>query len=187
MANTKTNMITHGYHGKVGDQFVLRMRGGRSVIAAKPDRVNVTLSQAQKDHCKMFSGAVKYAKKALLDPVLRTIYDSKATNSVTAFNVAVADFLKMPLIVRIDATAYKGNIGDKIFVIADDNAKVNSLSVSICDENGTELESGLCQPDTLTTNWVYTASSLQAPPAGHTIRAIVHDLPGHVAELELAL
>ena len=180
-------MITHGYHGKVGDQFVFRTRGGKSVIASKPDRDNIVLSQAQKDQCKRFTGAVTYAKMACQDPVLRLIYESKATKSTTAFNVAVSDFLKMPLIDRIDATAYRGNTGDKIYVIASDNAKVKVLTVSIRDGAGNELESGPCQYDSVTTNWLYTAGTLQIPITGHSILAIMRDLPGHVTELELAL
>lgn len=187
MANSKTNMITHGYHGKVGDQFVLRSRGGKSVIAAKPDRDKVIQSQPQKDQCKRFSGAVNYAKAALQDPVRRLYYESRATKSKTAYNMAVADFLTMPWIDQIDATGYNGNIGDKIVVMAANNSKVSSMAVAVSDPSGIVLESGPCQLDPLTNNWFYSTTTEQIPVTGNKIVATVHDLPGHVVQMELTL
>ncbi len=96
MAKSKTNIITHGYHGKVGDQFVFRMRGSNSMICSKPDRTNVVMTQNQKDQTRRFSGAVNYAKNALADPVKRAYYESRATKEVSAYNKALADFLTKP-------------------------------------------------------------------------------------------
>ena len=187
MAKSKTNIITHGYHGKVGDQFVLRSQGSKSVIAAKPDRSNVVLTQAQKDQCRRFTGAVQYAKNALLDPNLKQIYESRATKDKTAFNIAVSDFLSKPWIDQIDATAYAGQAGDKINIICVDNAKITSASVTIRDANNLDLETGACVFDAVSTSWVYTATSTQVPITGHKILAGVKDLPGHVTEKELVL
>jgi len=139
------------------------------------------------DQRKRFVSASNYAKVALQDPVLKLFYKSKATKVLSPYNVALADFLKKPWIDQIDATAYAGQTGDKITVIAADNAKVNSLTLAIRDAAGVELESGPCVMDPLTTNWVYTATTTQVPVTGHKIVAIVRDLPGHVTEKELVL
>jgi len=180
-------MITKGYHGKVGDQFVLSKRGNRSILGALPDRENVALTQTQLDQCKRFTGAVAYAKAALQDPGLKQIYESKATKNKSAYNLAVADFLSKPCIDQIDATAYSGNTGDKIRVLATDNAKVNSLRVMINDPDGIELESGECVYDPVNTNWIYTATTTQVPVTGNKIIASARDLPGHVTQQELVL
>jgi hypothetical protein len=187
MAKSKTNIITKGYHGKVGDQFVLKNHGSNSVIAAKPDRANVVLSQAQKDQCRRFTGAVHYAKNALLDPVLKPVYEARATKEKTAFNLAVGDFLTKPWVDQIDATAYSGHVGDKINIIANDNGKITSANVMIRDAGNAELESGACIFDPVLSCWVYTATTVQTPVAGHKILTVVKDLPGHVTEKELVL
>jgi len=187
MSKSKTNILTHGYHGKMGDQFVYRVRGRESIMAAKPETGNIVPTQAQIDQRKRFSGAANYAKVALQDPVLKLVYQAKATKLLTAYNAAMADFLKKPWIDQIDATAYTGQVGDKITVIAADNGKVSSLTLSIRDGAGVQLEGGNCVQDPLTTNWVYTATTTQVPVTGHKIVAIVRDLPGHVTEKELVL
>jgi len=180
-------MITHGYHGTVGNQFVLKVQGGKSVLAARPDRGTVVLTQAQKNQCKQFTNATQYAKNALLDPVLGPVYRSRATKDKSAYNVAVGDFLTKPWIDQIDATAYSGLTGEKISVIAADNIKVSSVMLSILDPAGAELERGACVFEAQSGNWIYTASSDQVPVTGNRVLAVVKDLPGHVTERELVL
>jgi len=176
MAKSKTNIITHGYHGKVGDQFVLRVRGNNSMLCSKPDRSNVVLTQNQVDQTRRFSGSVNYAKNALADPVKKAYYESRADKNVSAYNRAVADFLTKPWIDQIDAIDYRGHAGDKICIIASDNVKVNSVNVSIRSSADSELETGACIFDNQNMNWVYTATTLQNPIAGLKVVAIVRDM-----------
>jgi len=187
MAKSKTNIITHGYHGKVGDQFVLRVRGGSSMICAKPDRSSVELTQNQKDQTRRFSGAVNYAKNALADPVKRAFYESRATKEVSAYNKALADFLTKPWVDQIDAIDYTGHPGDKIRIIASDNGKVDSVVVSISDNAGAVLETSSCVFDGENMNWVYTATTTQAVIPGLKVSVVVRDMPGHVVERSLML
>ena len=187
MAKSKTNIITHGYHGKVGDQFVFRMRGSNSMICSKPDRTNVVMTQNQKDQTRRFSGAVNYAKNALADPVKRAYYESRATKEVSAYNKALADFLTKPWVDQIDAIDYTGQPGDKIRIIASDNGKVDSVVVSISDNAGAVLETSACVFDGENMNWVYTATTTQAVIAGLKVSVVVRDLPGHVVERSLTL
>jgi len=187
MAKSKTNMITHGYHGKVGDHFVLRVRGTSSMICSKPDRSNVVLTQNQKDQTRRFSGSVNYAKNAMNDPVKKAYYTALADKNVSAYNRAMADFLTKPWIDQIDAIDYAGHVGDKIRIIASDNVKVNSVNVSIRSSADVELETGACTFDSENMNWVYIATTLQNPIAGLKVVAIVRDLPGHVVEKSLTL
>jgi hypothetical protein len=187
MAKSKTNIITHGYHGKVGDQFVFRVRGSKSMICAKPERSNVVRSQAQIDQTRRFSGAVHYAQNAMNDPVKKAVYEARADQDNSAFNCAVADFLSKPWIDQIDAIDYAGHIGDKIRVIASDNVKASSVNLSITSGAGTELESGACVFDSEGMNWIYTATTAQSPVAGLKLIAVVRDMPGHVVEKTLNL
>jgi len=94
MARSKTNLITKDYHGKVGKQFVIKQRGNTSSLTRYPDRSNVKLSQAQKKSCNRFAQAVKYAQSVIRDPALKAKYESKADKEVSAYNLAIRDFLK---------------------------------------------------------------------------------------------
>ena len=187
MAKSKTNIITHGYHGKVGNQFVLRVRGSKSMICAKPESGNILRSQAQIDQGRRFTGAVHYAKNAMNDPVKKAMYDARADQDTTAFNCAVADFLSKPWVDQIDAIDYAGHTGDKIRVIASDNVKASSVNLSITTGAGAELEAGACVFDQEGMNWTYTATTSQAVIAGLKVVVIVRDVPGHVVERTLTL
>lgn len=187
MATSKTNIITHGYHGKVGNQFVLRVRGSSSVICAKPDRSAVVPTQGQKDQTERFTAAVAYAREVLTDPELRAYYELRATKEVTAFNRAVADFLTVPEIKLIDAVDYTGQAGEGIRVVASSNIKVKTLEFAIRSADGTVLESGVCLFDAVNRNWVYTTTTQQTALAGLKLVATATDLPGRKVEKTLIL
>ena len=78
-------MITHGYHGKAGEQFVLRIRGNNSMLCSKPDRSNVVLTQNQVDQTRRFSGSVNVSIRSSADVELETgacTFDSENMNWV---------------------------------------------------------------------------------------------------------
>jgi hypothetical protein len=93
MARTKNNAITANFHGKVGDQFVIRQRGRTSVLAALPEKSKRPASPAVKAQRKRFAEAVKFAKELLADPEKRKFYESRATPEVNALNLAMKDYM----------------------------------------------------------------------------------------------
>ncbi len=171
--------------------------GGQSICLSYAGKQRHHRGQAQPGKCNSFPGSeravqtvqfgVNYARVALKDPEQQEYYASKATKEKSAFNLAIADFLRKPCIDLIDASSYRGEIGDKILMIASGNAKIMAARISILDAGGIVLESGLCVQDAVTTNWVYTASTSQVQVTGLSVLAMVTDRPGHAAAQELAL
>ena len=109
-------------------------------------------------------------------------YKAATTKGSTPFNVAVADFLNAPDIVRVYPSGY---VGDKILVDATDDFAVTSVTVKIVNENGT-VEEGT--PSTA------SATGESTPPRGRTTTprhakssSRPTDMPGNVTESESSL
>jgi len=179
MSHTKNNALTKNYRGKFGNQFVLRNRNGKSIMAAMPMRKNDSMTPAQAEARRRFANASQYAKNILLDPDMQVAYAAKATGGMSAYNVAMTDYLKAPWVEEIDVTAYTGNSGEKIRVQAFDDFMVTEVTVKIIAPDETIVESGPCELDTLGIWWEYTATQSIADLTGHEIIATARDLPGH--------
>jgi len=187
MAQSKNNVITHGLSGLVGDMIVFRNRNGKTYVASKPNVRKGKMSDAQKEHVKMFQEAVLYGKSAILDPSTKAAYSVKAVNGRSPYNVAVADFLHAPDIEHIDVSAYVGKAGDVIKVRATDDFKVKEVSVGIYNADGTEVEKGLAVLSVNGIDWVYTAVTDNASLTGDKIVVQASDLPGHTTSGEQTL
>jgi hypothetical protein len=86
--------ILHGFSGKLGGLVVLRRRGNKTIIAACPGRRRSPPSQGQIDHQYKFRLAIAYAQNAMKDPKRKARYEKLATGRKSAFNVAVAEYLR---------------------------------------------------------------------------------------------
>lgn len=179
MSKSNVNVITHGFSGKLGDQIVLRQRNGQTILASKPRITNTEPSEAQALTRINFACAVRYAKQVLLDAVTAAPYVAKAGNGLTPFNLAVRDYLTVPIVRSIDATGYNGQPGDKIKVTAIDDFTVISVEVTIEQPDGTVIESGLCIPDQNGVDWHYTVTQANTIVSGQKIVAKVTDTPGN--------
>lgn len=187
MSKTKDNVITRNYRGKFGDQVVFRNRYGESIMAKPPKPITIPPTEAQLGIRKMFLKAVMYAKSIHTNPVLKAKYTEKAVNGKTVFTLAIADFMKPPVIDKIDTSGYKGAIGDKIIVDATDRFEVKEVNVKITSATGDLIEEGICTKDAMNLNWVYTATVDQAVLTDVTITATAVDNPGHTGELTAIL
>ncbi len=139
MAKVGNNILTHGLSGMVGDLIVFRQRDGKTIVSSKPEH-HGPMSEAQLQHIQKFQEAVIYAKSVLGDPEKRDAYKHAAKQGQSAYNVALADFLKAPHIEEIDVSGYNGQPGSRIRVRAVDDFKVAEVSVVIQDADGKELE-----------------------------------------------
>lgn len=93
MARSTDNIVVHGLSGKIG-QFVFRQRHGKTVVAKTPCKYPPpTIPQKAKQN--NFRMAMAYAKGLLADPAVKQSYMKKARPGQTAYNVAVAEFLRM--------------------------------------------------------------------------------------------
>ena len=120
-----------------------------------------------------------YARAILQNVAIKQAYKAKAKRGQTAFNLAVADYFKPPVIVSVDLGQLANQIGSKITALVTDNFRVESVKVKIEKANGALLEEGnaIIQPDGL--NWQYTTTTANGNTAGNTVSIIATDLPGH--------
>ena len=188
MAESKNNIITHGLSGKVGDLIVFRNKGGKTFVSSAPRKSTGEPSNAQKVHRKQFQEASVYGKTVLLTSDTKEGYETVAKKKgLSAYNVAVADFLKAPNIVEINLSRYTGVVGDIITIVVTDNFKVETVTVNIDNVDGSEVESGAALPDASGMIWTYTAKVANVSLSGDKITVRAYDMPGNVTEEEKGL
>jgi hypothetical protein len=186
MANINENLLVRGARGNVGKQFVYRKRGNNTHIARMPsinkDAVATTKQIETRDR---FASAVLYAQGAIASADLKREYEKMAPSGSTAYNMAFRDYLKAPVVKKINTSNYNGTPGSTIVVHAKDDFRVASVKVSIFDTGGVLLEEGNALLDPVKRGqWVYTVTQANT---GAVISAKATDLPGNEGELEITL
>lgn len=184
MAISKDNLITYGLSGLLGKQVVFRTQKGRTIIS-KRTKPKDRKSKAQLKQRSRFSDATIYAKGAIADKDIRKLYDARAQKSdklQTAFNVAVADYMRAPEIMHIDVAGYRGNIGDIITISATDDFMVKEVKVEIEKVDGSLIEQGDAKLMPNGLDWAYRVQSANFLYAGNIVVARAFDLPGNMCE-----
>ncbi|HJS18431.1 MAG TPA: hypothetical protein VJ785_06770 [Anaerolineales bacterium] len=135
MARVKNNIMLSGLSGSLGpDHYVRTTKDGRTIISKKPDFGNRQFSEGQLDHQTRFQQAVAYAKEAAKT---NPVYAAKAKGtSKNAYNIALRDWFKPPVICRIECNA------GQVRVSAHDDVLVTRVTVAILDPEGKALEQG---------------------------------------------
>jgi hypothetical protein len=186
MAKSKNNVITRGLSGKIGEMLIFRQVGGRTVVSTVTEQ-QLSASDAQTKHRKRFQQAAIYAKGAAHDEQAGDLYAAAAKQrKISAFNVALADFLNGPDIELVDISKYTGAPGDEIRIIASDNFAVESVFVNITNIDGSLVEEGYAVKG-LANSWVYVAQQTNENLEGDRILITAADLPGNVTEQEEVL
>ena len=111
-------------------------------MAVAPGKRTKPFTDAQLQHLQQFKEAVLYAKSILTDPDKKAEYKAAAKNGESAFNVAVGDFLILPVVVEIDLSQYTGQTGNKIRIRATDNFKLVNVTATIYKADNTVVETG---------------------------------------------
>ena len=172
------NFATEGLSGTY-KQVVFRQRFGQTILSKRPKRKSRVASAAQELIKSTFKLAAVYAKAILVDEVIKAAYKAKAKIGESAFNRALADYFKPPVIGEIDHSNYNGQPGSIITAVVTDDFRVASVKASISKANGNILEEGVAvlQPDGL--RWTYTATVASAAITGTGITITATDLPGN--------
>ncbi|TXF79239.1 hypothetical protein [Chryseobacterium sp.] len=184
MAKSKNNVVTHGLSGKVGDILVFRQLHGETVVAKAPRQKTAEDTPKQKAHKLKFQEAVVYGKSSLADPVTKELYRDRAEadpdKGLSAYTVAVADFLNAPEITEIDISDYNGKSGDMIRIKVTDDFDVKTVTVRIENADGTLVEEGAALEAGIT--WDYTATKNSTDLSGAKIIVRATDLPDNLTE-----
>jgi hypothetical protein len=184
MSKVDLNALVNGFSGKLGNA-VLRRRGGRTYIAQRP-KERTEMSDKQKAHQEKFRRAAAYAKGRMLDPVAKAEYENLAKQKefMSAFSVAVTDYLKQPKIESVKTDGYTGELNDAIAVKALDDFKLVGVKVTITLPTGVVHETGNATFDSVNLDWKYVATKANTTLTGTKIKAVAIDRPGNEATLE---
>jgi hypothetical protein len=180
MGKIKLNALLESASGKVGSNLVLRKRGKRTILATNGERTK-EMSAKQRDVRERFTAAAAYAKSALRNPETKAAYEDLAKDQefMTAFTVAVKDYLRPPKIPAINLDGYTGQPGSFIQVRPLDDFKVVGVAVKITAPDGTVVESGSAVMDADLGEFKYTATQANASLPGTKITVTATDRPGH--------
>ncbi len=164
MSVSRTNLLTQGFHGKIGNQLVLRYFGGRSVMSNVADYSKRKWSILQRSNRMKFREAVCWAKNRLKDEKILRHYRKRAKGGQNAYNVAIADYLKNLRIREVDATGFTGHRGEAIRVMLRKKFGAASVRLHIIGLGGEVLETGTaaCTGDGLT--WAYIVRTVNPGP-----------------------
>lgn len=153
MAKVKNNIVTEGLSGTLGNRIVFRQRAGATIVSTRPQRT-AERTEAQKQQAQKFRDASHYAVKVLKDPIVKDAYALRAKEGLTAYNVAVADYLTVPDISLVDFSLYDGSKGSTLTIRAQDDHLVSEVYMSIYGTDGTLLEEGPATPHENGLDWV---------------------------------
>jgi hypothetical protein len=163
VAKIKFNGLVSEVSGGVGGLVVRRSRG-KFILSDKPTVSEAEPSEAQLDQRKLFARAVAFGKFAIEDPALRAFYEPIAQQrEITAYALAIGDYLKAPSILPLDLSAYRGQVGDSIGIEAVDDLGLAGVSVSLVANDGTPIEQGnAVEIGARSGYWTYTATAAVA-------------------------
>ena len=187
MAKSINNIVTEGLSGRIGKQIVFSQRNGETIVSKFPVRTKKPTAKQIAQQTK-FSSAIAYGKNALQDNSLKVLYTTEAQKrkGVSAYNLAVADFLKAPVIENVDVSAYKGAAsGEKITITVTDNFKVTTVKVAIINSDDTPVEQG--EATLLEGKWIYSTTATNAALSGDKVVVTATDRPGNKTVKEITL
>jgi hypothetical protein len=167
-----------GYAGRLG-QWTFSKRNGKVLVRQVPVGKR-TKTEAQAKVQRTFRSAAAYAKEMPKTPALLARYEVVAEiRRTSAYQAAMADYLRAPWIEKIDLDGFTGAAGGRIVVDARDDVDVMSVMVEVHGQDGTLLEKGAAAMENAM--WVYATTV--AHPAGTpvTITATAADRPGNKA------
>ena len=189
MAKTTQNFLTYAYRGKVGKQYSLRIRDGRSFIAGLPERgVDRAQSPKQLAAREAFQRAAIYATSAMESATLKEEYNQVRRGSQTAYNVAFQDAYFGPKLSDLRTLEYEGLAGQTMQVQAIDNFRVNKVKFTLLRPDGTKIEEGeAVLKDHNGLQWVYTAQVDNTSVTGTMVRVTAADIPDNQTVMEVIL
>ncbi|MCX6306904.1 MAG: hypothetical protein NT040_18210 [Bacteroidetes bacterium] len=179
MTKVKLDGMFDSMSGRSGKKHIFRNMAGQTIMSRMP-KVSVKTSKGQEGHRELFKKAVKYAILCKDDPVLWEKYLNSSIPGISAYNLALGDYLSSPVISELDVEQYAGHPGNVIVITAVDKFEVVGVTVRIEKPDGTLLEEGPAFRRNYTNYYVYAATEELLKLDGIMITASATDNPGHV-------
>lgn len=175
---TFNNIVTEGLSGSM-KQLVFRQMHGKTVVASRPRKRKGVMSTLQQQVQFTFKQAAIYARNILQDAAIYAEYLSKASPGVSPFNLAIADFFRVPVVGDIDSSNYTGAVGSTLSAVVMDDFRLIGVKARIQKANGELLEEGNAVLQQNGLNWLYTCTAANSSIEGSVITFTATDLPGH--------
>jgi hypothetical protein len=179
MSKVRDNLITEGLSGKLGKRLVFRKsRGGKTILAVSPVPSETReYSASELEQQEAFRQATVYAKVAKDQPIY--VERAKGTES-TSYNLAVADWFRVPQVLDIDISNWTGQVGETIHVKAKDDTKVTSVHLIFRNSDIIVEEGDAVQSDTDGLLWIYTTQTVAPNVSPLFLAATARDMPGNI-------
>ena len=186
MAKVKNNALVKGFSGTIGGELTFRQIGGETFVSKYQKAPTVLATEKKAAVQTKFGLATAYARKAVKDPAIKSLYQAFVKGGQRAFNIAMIDALNPPVVQSIAAENYSGLVGDSILIRAIDDFKVASVVVSIYNQKGDLVEKGNAVAlENGENDWQYIATKSNKEFHGSVIDAVAIDLPGNSASLNI--
>jgi hypothetical protein len=174
----------------VNELLILSMKGqlGNVVVYPHPFKPGICIMRGKGSRTKGFTAAElhaqeqfkranAYAEASQTDPAYHAAHE---VTHRTAFNLAMANFLNVPVVQDIDCSGYTGQAGETIQIQAVDDFDVSEVRVRILSLSGPELEKGSAvRQATSKAGWTYLATTNIAPGQTVVVEVTALDLPGN--------
>jgi len=167
---------------------VCTTQSGKTLIASKPSadpyRVFINSHTSVQEEIR---GAATYAE---FSSDLEIYKYTASLTSLSAYQVAVADYLGKPKILAIDSSQWTGEVGQPIHIRAKDNFSVLFVGLLIQEnkKNGNIFEDGeAVRSETDDVLWTYTTTRRITKKRGLYLFAFAIDLPGNVGGSRLEI
>jgi hypothetical protein len=181
MARSTNNELLKGLKGQLGKELVIKHYGKKIVVSSFPNMEDVKPSPLQQLKRSRFADAMTYAKQQMASKEGYNLYLTRSTSSRRPLNVAVADFLKAPVVKSVNVAEYNGVPLGQIQIEAIDDFQVERVTVTLGFEGKEPVEVGeaILQTDGL---WMYLVKKVHSQTEGLIIRVQAYDRPGNVGE-----
>ena len=180
MAHLKLNPAFDEVRGRFGN-LVFKRYAGQLIMSRMPDFSGLVATDAQKAVREKFRRASWYSKTVMADAEAKKLYEQAAeSRHQPLFSLIMEDFLTDPRVDQVDLSAYSGQAGEKIYVVASDDFEVAAVHVAISRTTGEPIESGAAVISADGAGrWTYTATTSVTPGTPVKIDVSVTDRPGH--------
>ena len=176
MAKIDKDSFLNAITGMIGKQVVIKRRLNSRYVSAAPEiDPNRKPTPNQANHQHRFRIAAATAKRLANTPGTKELYEAAAKPGRSAYHRAFDDAFSPPVINTVISEGYTGKNGDKIFISATDDFKVDSVTVSIHDASDILIEQGAAILKEGI--WCYTAAKAVNKITGCIITVKAYDLP----------
>jgi len=156
MSKTTENKLTMHYHGKFGDDFVLRMRNGVSVLCKLHDYSKAIWTTKQNQNRGNFRKSARWAQEVLKDEKVKRYFKKKAKGGQSAYNMAIKDHMRQ-LSLEADFSQFDLNIGGKINFRMKHEFGASYVEVRLIGPGEVVIERGMAKSTEKGFGWEFNA------------------------------